>query len=80
MPTLKDMNVKLTLSVMVRTFYFQVSWSISNKQGSTQAIRWQYIHRKILLDQSVKDQIEDATKKLAAALKCIGIMNIQFIV
>ena len=31
-------------------------------------------------DQSVKDQIEDATKKLAVALKCIGIMNIQFIV
>lgn len=31
-------------------------------------------------DLSVKKQIEEATKKLAVALKCIGIMNIQFIV
>ncbi|WP_282708999.1 carbamoyl-phosphate synthase large subunit [Ligilactobacillus sp. Marseille-Q7487] len=31
-------------------------------------------------DQSVKDQIVDATKKLAVALKCVGIMNIQFII
>lgn len=29
---------------------------------------------------SVKEQIEDATQKLAVALKCVGIMNIQFIV
>lgn len=31
-------------------------------------------------DQDVKDQIKEATEKLAVALKCIGIMNIQFIV
>ena len=31
-------------------------------------------------DQQVKQQIVDATKKLAVALKCVGIMNIQFIV
>lgn len=31
-------------------------------------------------DLSVKKQIEEATKKLAVALNCIGIMNIQFIV
>ncbi|MFK5675588.1 carbamoyl-phosphate synthase large subunit [Ligilactobacillus sp. LYQ60] len=30
--------------------------------------------------QDIKDQIVAATKKLAVALKCIGIMNIQFIV
>ena len=30
--------------------------------------------------QDVKDQIVEATKKLAVALKCIGIMNIQFII
>ena len=30
--------------------------------------------------QAVKDQIVDATKKLAVALKCVGIMNIQFII
>ena len=30
--------------------------------------------------QDIKDQIVSATKKLAVALKCVGIMNIQFIV
>lgn len=32
------------------------------------------------LSNDVKAQIEDATKKLAVALKCIGMMNIQFII
>ncbi|WP_367342531.1 carbamoyl-phosphate synthase large subunit [Limosilactobacillus sp.] len=31
-------------------------------------------------DDNIKQQIVDATKKLAIALRCIGIMNIQFIV
>ena len=31
-------------------------------------------------DQDIKQQIVDATKKLCLALKCIGIMNIQFII
>ncbi len=31
-------------------------------------------------DQDIKHQIVDATKKLCIALKCIGIMNIQFII
>ena len=32
------------------------------------------------LSGAVKVQIEEATKKLAVALKCVGIMNIQFII
>ena len=34
----------------------------------------------IQLIRHLKDQIVDATKKLAVALNCVGIMNIQFIV
>src|SRR5699024_12506353 len=31
-------------------------------------------------DENIKQQIVDATEKLAVALKCVGIMNIQFII
>lgn len=31
-------------------------------------------------DENIKQQVVDATKKLCVALKCVGIMNIQFII
>ena len=45
----------------------------------TREIQWQFIPPQHF-DDDIKQQIVTATEKLAVALKCIGIMNIQFIV
>src|SRR5699024_8942589 len=37
-------------------------------------------YRPQRFDENIKQQIADATEKLDVALKCVGIMNIQFII